>query len=150
MKLSIKLFNNNTITQDILKQVEEIGANEDMLPIYYESESLYNELLVNNSYLLIINNEDNILLSFTIYTISDDNSIHIKSICIDSRYKRYKLGSHMLSYLKSKHHMITLYVQCVNLIAFNFYKKNNFKVIEEVTNYYDTLKDKNAYYMSYN
>jgi ribosomal protein S18 acetylase RimI-like enzyme len=150
----MKLFSNKNITPEILKQVEDIGCNEEMLPIYYDYESLYSELNINKSYLIaVIDKEDNVLsflvLSFLVLTINNNGTVHIKSICIHPSYKRYKLGTHMLDYLKKNYNTISLYVQTVNSAAFNFYKKNGFEVVEELDDYYKTLNDKGAYCMIY-
>lgn len=148
MKLLIKLYDITNVSINILKQVETIGCDEIMLPIYYEEDSLKSELTCNNSFLLVITNEDNLVLSFLIYTL-DENSVHIKSICIKQQYKRYRLGSHLINYLKNNYNKVTLYVQSINTVAFQFYKKNGFIIERDVIDYYQSLEHKQAYYMIY-
>ena len=152
MRLILKIYNSENANQHILKQVENIGKKEEMLPIYYDNSSLLNELTTNNSYLMTIQDENNKVLAFIVYTINDINpkSIHIKSICTDSHFKRYKLGTNIIENLKKIYDTITLYVQLVNETAFKFYIKNGFKTKKKIDNYYSSLKNKEAFFMAFN
>ena len=150
MDLKLQIFDKISISETYLEEVEQIGCDEEMLPIYYTKNNLKDELNTENSYLMTIASEENIVYSFLVFTVIEKDCAHIKSICIHNSYKRYKLGTKMICYLKTLFKKISLYVQIVNKVAFNFYVRNNFKIIKKDDTYYNSLEDKGAYYMIYN
>ncbi|MHA6250725.1 GNAT family N-acetyltransferase [Oceanobacillus sp. CAU 1775] len=87
----------------------------------------------------IIENERKIV-GCIIASIKDDfDSIHIHKFAVKNEYRGASLGKTLLNYLeenviKSKYNSITLYVDKSNEGAINFYRNNDFKLIEERTN----------------
>ena len=75
---------------------------------------------------------------------------HIMSIAILEEYRRKGIGMKLINKVKEDdNHKISLYVQSTNDIAIRFYKKNGFKNIKLLKDYYESLDDKNAYYFNF-
>ena len=63
---------------------------------------------------------------------------------------RKGIGMKLINKVKEDdNHEISLYVQSTNDIAIEFYKKNGFKNIKLLKDYYESLDDKNAYYFNF-
>lgn len=117
------------------------------LPIYYKKKEL--ESIVNDEdYILCKYSLDDKLLGFIVSKLYT-NRLHIMSIAVYQDERKKKLGSKMIDWLKTKHSYITLYVQQSNKIAIQFYKKNGFKIVREIPNYYFNLDCNHAYLMAY-
>ena len=66
-------------------------------------------------------------------------------------YRKIGIGCKLIDSLKifSKDKSISLYTQVSNINATKFYKKNKFKIVEEIEDYYSSLDDKKAYFLKY-
>ena len=129
----------------LFKSIEKIGLNEPFLPIYYRFDNLIEELSNENSEIFVLV-DDNTVVGFIVYE-NTNNSIHIKSICVDNSFKQKGIGRMLITYIKRKDKDISLYVQCVNINAIQFYLTIGFHLIEYIGDYYSTLNDKPAYKM---
>ena len=135
----------NNINYSYLIECEKIG--ELSLPIYFSKDELL-ELSSNNESNVSICKINDILVGFLVnIKIGDRN--HILSIAIHPSYRRKNIATSLINNLKEDNLDITLYVQCVNQNAINLYIKNNFIKCIKVQNYYNSLDDKDAYYMMY-
>lgn len=128
-------------------RIEEIGKNS--LPLFYSVNNLRLLKSTNHNIFKIFNN-DNILGFMVCKEDLKNNNIHILSIAIVKEYRKNKLGTYLLDYLKKKNKNISLYVHTINTTALNFYIKNNFKIFEVMFGYYTIFKtDNDAYKMIY-
>ena len=144
----LKIYNKRFIPDKILDDIEAIGAEEEMLPIYYKRLDLRSELeVLTDTRVMTIEDRDENVVSFAVYTIVDRSHVHIKSICVRGEYKRNSLGKTMIEQLKSMYDVVTLYVQEINTVAVDFYKKMGFEIAEVDREYYMSLDSKTAYYM---
>lgn len=126
-----------------LVDIDRIGSKS--LPIYYSiAELIFSR---DEIYVLLFDKNTIGFIIFEIVNI-DTKKIHIKSIAIDDKYRRKGYATKLLQYLKNNYSDITLYVQKGNQ-AIGLYKKNDFKIICEDSNYYTTLDEKCAYEMRY-
>lgn len=141
----LKTFDENSI-----KQCVQIGCQS--LPIYYCYES-YKGFFNNkdsNTKVYIAKNKNNNILGFIITTLTNENNTHILSFAVDPKYRRMQVGSKLVNYIKKlEKKYISLHVQKINNIAVEFYKKNQFTIIEEIKDYYSTLDNPEAYFMVY-
>lgn len=130
-----------------IPNIEICGSKS--LPIYY-SQSDLTHLLYDKKFIIYKAVINDILSGFIVGEIHD-NRIHIMSLATDPEYRRKNIGTKLINKIKEefKNFIITLYVQQVNRIAINFYKKNNFIAVHEEKNYYNNLEDKHAYFMAY-
>ena len=136
----------DAIINDIYN-IEKCGKR--CLPIYYKATDLY--FLINqNNYKIMKLCNDNKLYGYTVIE-KRINSNHIMSIGIYPQYRRRGYGEMLINKIKDMHvnKTITLNVQKNNEAAICFYKKNGFKIIGELINYYSNLECKDAYKMAY-
>lgn len=131
---------------DFLK-IETLG--KESLPIYYSKNDLL-VLIINKTILkkFIFNGE---IIGFGICDLyENENRVHILSIAIKKEYRNRGFSTFFIDFLKNTFSFdITLYVQTVNEEALGFYKKNNFKIVKTLNNYYSNLSSKDAYFMKY-
>lgn len=126
--------------------------NKKCLPISYsEFQNLWHILSPN--YVVIVYEDNNELLGYLIGSNNNDN-IHILSIGVLANYQSKGIGKKLLDYIKNENKpiTITLYVHELNEKAINFYKKNNFKRISYIKDYYKgSIKSTNynAFLMKY-
>ena len=80
-------------------------------------------------------------------------SIYIMTITVLEEYRRYYIGSQLLTELINIHKntnevkYINLHVQISNQAALKFYLKHNFENMKIVENYYTDIEPKDAYYL---
>ena len=132
---------------DVIK-IEKCG--EKCLPIYYDRYHLIN-MMHQNNYLIFKLSDDVNLLGFIVVRLDASNN-HILSIGVDPLYRKQKVGTKLIQYIKDLYpeYSITLYVQQSNKIAIEFYQKNRFIQIGEKINYYPHLDCTDAYVFKYN
>ena len=128
-----------------LDSIENIGMLS--LPIYYKQKEL-KHLINNKCYLLHKITYFNDISGFHISKLHNDR-IHIMSISVHPEKRNNKLGTILLDHLKKYKLPITLFVQQSNKIAIDFYRKNDFKVLKSISNYYCNLECNHAYFMCY-
>ena len=140
--MSIEVLKNGQTNH--IFELEIIGKNS--MPIYYNAFDIINTINEDNSIILKYI-ENNKVLGFCIIDIND-NRYHITSIAVDENHRKKQIGTKLIEYIKNNYDVsvISLYVQSCNDVAINFYKKNNFKFVKKLENYYTTLKNKGAYY----
>ena len=129
---------------DIFK-VEVIGKKN--LEIYYNAFDILNTLIKKDHIILkYVQNKE--VIGFVIVKIYENKRYHIMSIAVSDIYKKNNIGTKLIQYIKDTYDVakISLYVQSCNTIAISFYKKNEFKIINTIEEYYKTLKCKSAYY----
>lgn len=129
-------------------------CNKNNLPIYYTSRE-YLDYIKTKDVTIIIAEHYEKIIGYIFGKLSYDN-IHIMSIGVDQPFRSNGVGSGLLSYLmiinKDKFKTISLYVHTENSVAINFYKKNDFKIVKKLDNYYWGTFDNNkcdAYKMVY-
>ena len=87
------------------------------------------------------------IIGYIICIEKKDNDILITSLGIEEKFRKRGIGKVLLKIcietLKEKGN-IYLHVRSKNVIAINLYKKNGFKEIEKISNYYE---DDSAIYM---
>jgi len=140
----------NTITQKDLQMIENIG--KETLPIYYKIMDLY-YLLLNKDYLCLKAIKNKKIVGFIVSkTFHKDNRNHIMSIAVLNKFRRQGVGKKLIDSLKilSKNKCISLYTQKINKIAINFYEKHRFKIMNEISDYYESLEDTEAVYLEFN
>ena len=126
--------------------IENIGKKS--LPIYYDKNDLIMLKYTNHTILKIVTLTLQII-GYIIIREAIDN-IHILSIAVDTTFRKKGIGSQLLNNIKLKSKNITLFVHTINNIALDFYKKNNFKIIDIMFSYYDNFEsDKDAYKMAF-
>ena len=135
----------NKVTPEDYSILEEIG--KESLKIYYDADEIYYLDNINNNILLkgIIENH---IIGF-IFCIYDDNNIHINSFAIKKEYREKGYGTQFINKIKQYKKTLTLNTEEDNHKAINFYKKNDFQIKEFRYNYYENLKNSNAYFMKY-
>lgn len=131
--------------------------NKECLPVYYQPIEYMHMLLSSNYLILVTEDRNSTLVGYCVCEFQNNNNnnrCHILSIGVKNEFRKNGIGNKMMNYLvslvKNKSKFITLLVQVENIPALNFYKKNNFKIIEEKINYYSNItsfNSKNAYYM---
>ena len=132
----------------MLKACEEIGHLS--LPIFYSYNDFINLLNLEKEITIyggLIENKNDIV-AFAVTTKILDR-IHILSIACHPNYRRKNIGSSLINSIKKQNKNITLYVQCTNINAIDFYEKNSFIKHKREVGYYQNLKDKDAYLMLY-
>lgn len=144
------------IQQEDCKSCEDIGKLS--LPIHYSQENL-SALIENSDYTLLkaetITNEGNkyitglIVYRKTLVEETFDYINHVMSIAVHPQYRRHHIGTILMNAVKSANKPISLYVQTVNKIAVEFYKKHGFIILSEIEDYYETLEEQSAYLMIY-
>lgn len=67
---------------------------------------------------------------------------HIAALFLATAYQSKGMGSQLIQFVKTKHHFLSLNVYALNQQAVHFYKKQGFKVVEE-------MLDKNTAAMDY-
>ena len=87
-----------------------------------------------NYYVLLL--YDN-LIGFLSYKQYDSKNIDIYNFIIKKEYQNQKLGQQLINQLLN--YNIVLEVSSKNYQALNFYYKNNFKIIQELPNYYEGI-----------
>jgi ribosomal protein S18 acetylase RimI-like enzyme len=121
------------------------------LPIYYNAIDILNYVL-NPCLFAVSAKLDDKLIGFICGKISD-KKLHITSIGVYDKYRKKSVGTSLLNFIKKKYELekITLYVKTDNKIATNFYKKNGFRNIKKLLNYYENYFDKtnDAYLMEF-
>lgn len=126
--------------------IENIGKKS--LPIYYDKNDLIMLKYTNHTILKIVTLNLQII-GYIVIRETIDN-IHILSIAVDKTFRKKGIGSQLLNNIKLKSKNITLFVHTINNIALDFYKKNNFKIIDIMFSYYDNFEsDKDAYKMAF-
>lgn len=143
--MSIKI---NTIIKKDLNRIEEIG--KESLPIYYNASDLQ-FLIYDSEYILLKATYKKEISGFIVIKKYIENRYHIMSIAVSKNKRRLKIGSKLINSIKILYNKkISLYVQKINKVALEFYKKHHFIIIKELTNYYETLNEKNALYLEFN
>lgn len=101
------------------------------------TESHINYYIENDIYSVDLIFDDDNIYGFIIYSIILPE-IEIIDIVIKGVCQKSGLGSILLNYLKSQNGIekIILELHEKNIIAFNFYKKHEFKIIAKRENYY--------------
>lgn len=107
------------------------------LPIYYTYLELYHMFLTGSKFITIKTNDKiiGVLLGDNI----NQDTFYISSLSVDEEYRRLNLATSIINNLKYK--KILLHVKADNLVAINFYKKNNFRPIEFIKDYYGYFND---------
>ena len=107
-----------------LKKLEYIGRKS--LPIYYNSNHIYN-LSIDPNYILLKSNINDTPVGLCFIKIID-NRYHIMSIAVLDTYRRQGVGNKIIQYVKENYIQntgkISLYVQTSNINAIKFYEKN--------------------------
>lgn len=131
-----------------LFDIVKIGG--DSLPIYYKLHHLI-EMIKNPSYLIYKCYLKKKTIGFFVLEICDNNRIHIMSIAISKPNRGKGYGSKIMEFLKNTflNYTLSLNVQIQNKDAVSFYLKHNFEIKETLTNYYDELIHKDAYYCEF-
>jgi len=132
------------ITKNDLFDIERIGKAS--LPIYYKVSDLF-FLLHDSSYIIykICSLENNIIGFIVIKKY--DRRYHIMSIVVVPDYRKMGIGTILIDKIKQlDNDEVSLYVLTNNESAIKFYKKNKFKYIKRLEDYYETLDIKSAFY----
>lgn len=127
------------------KDVEIIvGIAKKVLPIYYDKETT-SEFIKNYIAINAILKKKNV--GFLLAKMNNKN-IHIHSIGVDKNYRRKGVGSSLISFLKVyDYNNLSLNVSEMNTEGIAFYKRLGFINILFKKDYYDCLKNNNAYLM---
>lgn len=127
-----------------------VKIGRDSLPIYYKLHHLI-DMIKNPSYLIYKCYLENETIGFFVLEICDENKIHIMSIAISKSNRGKGYGSKIMEFLKNTFlkYTLSLNVQIQNKDAVRFYLKHNFEIKETLTNYYDELIHKDAYYCEF-
>jgi len=127
-----------------------VKIGRDSLPIYYKLHNLI-DMIKNPSYLIYKCDLENETIGFFVLEICDENKIHIMSIAISKSNRGKGYGSKIMEFLKNTFlkYTLSLNVQIQNKDAVRFYLKHNFEIKETLTNYYDELIHKDAYYCEF-
>ena len=128
------------------------------LPLYYTYNEI-NNMINSDNHIIFVSIINNIIIGYIISKITDKN-IHILSIGVDEYYRRQSIGTDFIKSLekyvtkKLDIETMSLYVHLDNLNSQQFYKKNNFVIIDQLYNYYGGgLKNthtQDAYHMKKN
>ncbi len=115
------------------------NLNKECLPIYYSYLQQISYILSPYNLVIVVEHKNN-LIGYIIGEYNKDNNFHILSIGVKEKYRRKGIGKHMIDYIvnnvKSCCNNITLYVHDMNEKGINFYKKNGFRDIEYIKDYY--------------
>lgn len=127
-----------------------VKIGRESLPIYYKLHHLI-EMIKKPSYLIYKCNLENETIGFFVLEICNKNKIHILSIAISKQNRGKGYGSKIIEFLKNTFlkYTLSLNVQIQNKDAVRFYLKHNFEIKETLTNYYDELIHKDAYYCEF-
>lgn len=127
-----------------------VKIGRDSLPIYYKLHNLI-DMIKNPSYFIYKCDLENETIGFFVLEICDKNKIHIMSIAISKSNRGKGYGSKIMEFLKKTFlkYTLSLNVQIQNKDAVRFYLKHNFEIKETLTNYYDELIHKDAYYCEF-
>jgi len=121
-----------------------VSIAEKVLPIYYDKETT-SEFI--KKYIAIIATLKKKRVGFLLAKMNNKN-IHIHSIGVDEKYRRKGVGSSLISFLKVYDYSnLTLNVSEMNIAGISFYKSLGFMNILFKKDYYDNLKNNNAYLM---
>ena len=117
------------------------NCNSTVLPIYYSlDEHLF--FLLSSDMIVLVAYEGSELLGYLIaqYTLP---TVHIMSFGVYEKHRRKGVGNKLISKMeeitkenKSDIKKISLYVHADNIGGIKFYKKNGFKKIKTLHNYY--------------
>jgi len=136
MKIVIKQIKFND-----LNRIIEI--NENCLPENY-SKDFWTQQYYKSKCTSYVAYNSGIIIG---YILCDNNSII--SFAIDENYRRNGIGKQLLlNCLNSVSNNIKLYCRVHNINAFTLYKKLNFNIIDEISEYYMNPID-NAYVMEW-
>ena len=126
--------------------LQNIGANS--LKIYYNCYEIQHMNNFSNNIMLkgILENE---IIGFIFCTETED-SIHINSFAIVKEFRNKGYGTQLINHIKTYGKSLTLNTEQDNHQAISFYHKNMFEIKEIKNNYYENLKNNNAYFMKYN
>ena len=136
----------NYITPEDFIMIESIGKKS--LKIYYDKEDIKYLYNINNNNILKGTIDDKII-GFIFYVIQGDNNIHINSFAITEEFRNKGYGTQFINHIKKYKKSITLNTEEENYNAIKFYEKNYFIIKEIKNDYYENLKNNNAYFMKY-
>tara|TARA_Y100000991_G_C21941226_1_gene335371 strand:- start:228 stop:653 length:426 start_codon:yes stop_codon:yes gene_type:complete len=135
----------NKVTPEDYSVLEKIG--KETLKIYYDQYDIQSLDNINNN-ILLKGIMDNHIIGF-IFCSDNDNNIHINSFAIKEEYQNKGYGTQFINKIKEYNKTLSLNTEEENHNAIQFYKKNEFQIKELRYNYYENLKNSNAYFMKY-
>lgn len=130
-------------------------CNKKCLPLFYSTtEYIYYTLSPFHDIFVVVESDTNSLIAYILGSMKNNN-YHIMSIGVNDDYRKMGYGTKLLAYAKDNTEFcksLSLYVHVENGVAIAFYKKNRFKIIKEMKNYYGEAlgpdKSPNAYLMA--
>ncbi len=123
--------------------INKLGSqlNSDFLATYN-----INNYIHNDKYIILVNEDD--IINGLLIVFNNIDYYELEIIVVDENLRHIGIGQNMMNYFIKNYcnekKRILLEVNSNNEIAINFYKKNNFKIINTRKNYY---KDGNALVM---
>lgn len=123
LELLIK-YKLDTIISDDIREEEKARINN-----YVKENSLKK---INDSKFIRVN--ERIVGCFVLYKHED--GVLLDELYLESDYRGFKIGTSILSDILNREKIVYLWVYKNNDIAFNIYRKLNFKVIEETDTRY--------------
>jgi len=116
------------------------NCNKNNLPIFYSAVEFMFFIISGFNEIIIAKDTNNKIIGFLLGEYIDKN-FHIMSIAIDEQYRKKGIGTKLIIALKNTIEIycntITLFVHVANYAAIKFYKKNKFKIIDLLSNYYN-------------
>ncbi len=98
--------------------------------------------------------DTNSLIAYILGSLNNNN-YHIMSLGVENDYRKMGYGTKLLNHAKDNIEFcksLSLYVHAENDVAIAFYKKNGFKIIKEMKDYYGEAlgsgKSPDAYLMA--
>jgi len=159
--IDIELFEPNYLRltqaerERVLKDVKLIiPVDNDFDYINYSALKYFNikdygnyiKTMINNPLLQCYILKDEFNYYGFIYFSIDEDKADIYQICIEEKYRQIGLAKILVDKIKDNTNSITLEVRVSNIVAIDFYKKLDFKIINTKKAYYNNpIED--AYYM---
>lgn len=122
-------------TANMMDLIELHNCNKNNLPIYYSVDD-YLQMLDSPDYLLCVARINDIVIGYATIRQYHDYC-HIMSFGIDKEFRRKKIGTKILDYIKEQINVkkLTLFVYIVNVVAIDFYEKNGFTIVKILKDY---------------
>lgn len=131
-------LNHDNINQYIseLSLLEKNNFNNEA----YTKDLLYSSINEYDNIIVLL--DEDILIGYAIYRTLD--IIHLFKIYIKTEYRRNSYAKGLLDYIienSKTFNKIYIEVRKNNINALNFYDKNGFKIINQISNFYQNPKD---------
>ncbi|MCI5643178.1 MAG: ribosomal protein S18-alanine N-acetyltransferase [Peptoniphilus sp.] len=141
-----------------MKKITRIANKNDVDAIYeievenfefpWSKNSIENAIVKDDLQDIVITEVDGRAIGYISYMVVFDE-IHIANVAVKSEFRGQKISLDLFDFLTKmadeKKLKITLEVEEKNKIAFNLYRKYNFKILGKRNNYYGI--DRDAYIM---